>query len=238
MVDRVQCTLGSSLMCLKEFLISFCMKHHTDQSTRSCKSWTMLNKSVLARFPPTFRKYIYHVYMIYTHWPLIKWLLHGLMCCGFRDAIPQPFVVTSGWVFVAFLWSPTCLTPDPWHQQYIFLHISSAHCTIIYLFVCLFSVCGRVIILSRDGWDVVKISVDCFGNQKNQQPSGTNNHHIHHVQSLASPLSSPLWCSLWTPASCLHQVYVPKYTELLCVEKQLNILLHKLSGDWKLVGSN
>lgn len=124
----------------------------------------MLNKSVFARFPRTYRKYIYHVYMIYTHWPLIKWLLHGLMCCGFRDAIPQPFVVTSGWVFVAFLWSPTCLTSDPWHQQYIFLHISFAHCTIIYLFVCLFSVCGRVIILSRDGWDVVKISVDCFGN--------------------------------------------------------------------------
>lgn len=35
----------------------------------------MLDKSLLARFPPTYRKYIYHVYMIYTHRPLIKWLL-------------------------------------------------------------------------------------------------------------------------------------------------------------------
>lgn len=91
----------------------------------------------------------------------------------------------------------------------------------------------------------------CWGNPRRSpavceliRPAApTTNNHVHHVQSHFSRLSSSFWCLLWTSASCLHHVYMPRCTALLpcdrritCVSKQLNILPHKEASEcmWNL----
>ncbi len=129
-------------------------------------------------------------------------LLQG---CVFRDGILHTLVLTSGYL------SYCCLSiisnqsaAFSWHQQGIFVHTTAAH-WIFSLF--------RTILCKPWRWLCVKIPVDQQFFKYSDQPIW--HQQSFHVQSHLNTLSSPFWCSVWTSASRLHHIWMPKCIELL-----------------------
>lgn len=103
------------------------------------------------------------------------------------------------------------LTSDPQHQRAIFLHTAATHCTFFRFGL---NLCVNPV------WRLW-----CCENPS-RSAAGWVRHSDQHVQIHFSRLSPPVWCSLWTPASC-HLIGCLAF----CVNKQLNNIPIKVGGE-------
>lgn len=62
----------------------------------------------------------------------------------------------------------------------------------------------------EDGCDVIKKSKKQICSGHIRKSSSDTNNRVHSIQNRVNPISSPLQCSLWTAASHLHHIYMPK----------------------------
>ncbi len=58
-------------------------------------------------------------------------------------------------------------------------------------------------------------SLSIISNKSAHSPLTSRHQQPFHIQSHLNPLSSPFWCSVWTSASRLHHIKIPKCIELL-----------------------
>ncbi len=128
-------------------------------------------------------------------------LLQGSTCCAFRDGILHILVVTSGYLSYCCL---SIISNQSAHSP-LTSNINKAFSSTKLPLTGYFLFFGPFSVNPRNGCVKIPVDQQFLKYSDHQQP--------FHIQSHLNSLSSPFRCLVWTSASRLHHILMPKCIE-------------------------